>query len=233
MLRDLIPCLFGRCFDAIGGLADGDVRYILNERPKEVSRDRFFLEAAWAVMVSGIARKSAGPFSERATECGFSWNYEETAGWSDSCWLDFYNKLYPNGLTDRGGKKWAAIRSFARELASFSDEPAFREEYFSGKTRSADLCEKDVERLTARRLPWIRRTNAQYILRNIGGEFIKCDRWINELLKYLAIRMSQLQEELAAAGISLALFDVVIWKYCEQFVKRVEDFGPHFGRLLS
>jgi hypothetical protein len=38
---------------------------------------------------------------------------------------------------------------------------------------------------------------------------------------------------LIAVGISLSLFDVVVWAYCEAFVGRVVDFRPHFDRLMA
>jgi len=80
---------------------------------------------------------------------------------------------------------------------------------------------------------FVRDTNAQYIIRNMGGDSIKCDRWICELLRYLGITACTLEAELADLDISQSLFDVVVWAYCERFVKRVAGFKDHCDLLLA
>jgi hypothetical protein len=78
-----------------------------------VTREAFFAEAAWAIIVSGVRRKSAATFSNRATRCGFNWDFREVASWLDQDWSRFLERLYPDGVSGRGGKKWLAIRRVA------------------------------------------------------------------------------------------------------------------------
>ncbi len=233
MFRIFLSRVYPRCFEAIGGRGNGDVRYVLEDRPAEVSRSAFFGELAWAILVSGVSRKSAATFCDRLAQCGFDWDYQVVAGWSEAEWEEFLGRVYPAGVTGRGRKKWAAIRAVAKLLADFPDEASFRGEFFGGKVRSADLDREDIRRLADRGLSFVRYTNAQYVVRNMGGESVKCDRWINELLAYFGLTGRELERELVAAGISLSLFDVVMWAYCEAFVGRVADFRLHFDRLMA
>lgn len=225
--------IFSYCSAAIRGEENPDVRHVLRERPIEITRAAFFPEAVWAIMVSGIGRRSAAPHAERATLCGFPWDYRLVASWTDDAWSLFLAQLYPYEVSGRGRMKWAAIRWIADLLNSFADEESFRREFFNGKFRSAELNGEDVRRLASKGLPWIQRRNAQLIVKNMGGEAIKCDRWIGELLAYLGITLMELERALVEAGISLSLFDVTIWAYCEAFIRKFADLAPHFDRVLD
>jgi hypothetical protein len=231
MVGIFVSRVFPSCFGAIGGRANEDVRYILEGRPTEVTRGVFFQEVVWAIRASGISRKSAQTFCGRLP--GFIWDFREVVGCSDEAWKRFLDLVYHYGIGDWERKKWAAVRTIARIVAAFADEADFRREFFSGKTASCELDKRDGWRLRARCLPWIGDANSQYVIRNMGGEAIKCDRWILALLDYLGITEAELEEELIAAGVSLSLFDVVVWAYCEAFVGRVADFRPHFDRLMA
>jgi hypothetical protein len=233
MLRQFLSDVYPVCFERIGGEENEDVRYILFERPTEVTRDAFFQEVVWAILVSGVSRKAAATFCGHLADCEFDWDYETVGGWSDPEWEQFLGGVYPDGISGRGRKKWAAIRAVAKLLADCPDEASFREEFFGGKVRSADLTREDIGRLADRGLSFVRYTNAQYVVRNLGGESIKCDRWIGALLDYLGVTGTELERALVAAGISLSLFDVVMWAYCESFVGQVADLPSHFDRLLG
>jgi hypothetical protein len=233
MLNNEVSRIFGVCFPAIGGEEHQDVRFVLHERPVEVTRNSFFNAATWAISGSGISRASNAAFCNRMTECGFPWDWQEFAGWPRSRREQFYARLYPRGISGRGGMKSAAIEEIAGRLGRFESEAAFQAEFFGGKTRSADLNRDDVRRLRVLRLRFIGPANSAFVVRNMGGEALKCDRWILTLLDYLGVSGSMLEEALASSGISLALFDIVIWAYCERFVQRVADFRSHFDRLLS
>jgi hypothetical protein len=171
-----LPRIYELCLEAIGGDANEDVIYVREARARSVDRDNFFTQAVWAILVAGIARKSAESFCLRAKEAGCDRDFRTIAGWTDRNWQGFLGRLYPDGITDRGGKKWAAIRRIASELAACPDEESFRAEFFAGKARSADLDEDDVRRLAQQSLPFIGYVNAQYVVRNMGGEAITCDR---------------------------------------------------------
>ncbi len=233
MLRETFDRIFQFCFAAIGGSENEDVKYILEGRQKQVTRDNFFGEAVWAILVSGISRKSAAAVSARMEECGFEWDFRQVVRWTPDEWAEFFGRLYPDGLKPRSKMKWKAIRTIAEILAAFPDEVTFQAEFFGGKTKGAELNKQDIYRLAARGLSFIRYTNAQYIIRNMGGDSIKCDRWVSELLRHFRVSGAELERELVSLGISLSLFDVVLWAYCEMFVKRVASFDGHFSELLS
>jgi hypothetical protein len=44
---------------------------------------------------------------------------------------------------------------------------------------------------------------------------------------------ADLEGALKTAGLSLSLFDVVMWAYCEAKIKRVAEFAKHFNSLLK
>lgn len=232
-MLDRLLRVFWLCFQEIGGEGNRDIRFYLYERPIEVSRETCFPEFVCAIICSGIGRKSASTFLKRATDCGFAWDFREFSSWTDDEWNKFLGRLYPCGVSDRGARKWSAIRRIARLFNRFPDEDGFRLELFGGKVKSAELDHADIRRLASKGLPWIRRANAQFIVRNMGGEAIKCDRWISELLAYFGITLMELERALVEADIPLGLFDMAIWAYCEAFVRKVANFAPHFDRRLE
>jgi hypothetical protein len=232
MIGEVLRALYTECFQAIGGDENRDIRSVQSERPSEVTRASFFSEACWAVLVSGVSRKSTRAFWERASDSGFSCDFQIIASMTEEAWTQFLGSLYPDGVSPRGRKKWNAIRRISGVLAGFDDEDAFRAEFFGGKTSSADLDTNDGRRLERMGLPFIKSANAQYIVRNMGGEAVKCDRWLGALVTYLGISFAELERELVSARISLALFDVVFWAYCESYVRRVTELGPRLNHLL-
>lgn len=225
--------VFQHCFEQIGGDTNEDVKFILDSRGKLVTRANMFPEAAWAILVSGISRKGAATHWDRASEAGFTWDYAKTARWTQADWDEFFAKLYPDGVSERGGKKWGAIRFLAESLDEFPDESAFQTTLFGGKKKACALNRDDIGNLYAMGLPYIGYANSQYIVRNMGGESIKCDRWIMALLRHFRMTEVQLTRALTRLEISLSLFDVVIWAYCERFIKEVAAFGKHFNKIMT
>jgi hypothetical protein len=128
-------------------------------------------------------------------------------------------------------RKWHAIRTIAQWLDRFATDQAFRAYVFHGKARSADLNETDVQALVAQKLPFIRQANAQLIVRNMGGEVIKCDRWMQAFLAYAGYSLEELSDRLRQSFIPPGLFDLVIWAYCERRVGIVSRFHSHFKRV--
>jgi hypothetical protein len=216
------------------------VRYILHGRPRKVTRAVFFEESTYAI-IGTISRKAARTFCGRVTQCGFPWkDYKTVATWPQACWKAFFTRLYPPDWPGfdykewhRGREKWDAVRHIAELLAGYQSDHPFQVDFFGGKSRSADLDHEDVNRLRAKRLRFIGSANSQYVVRNMGGETIKCDRWIQEFFRYFHTTAPAIKAELKGLEISLSLFDVVVWAYCEAFVKRVADFRAHFQQLLS
>lgn len=223
--------LFEQCLQEIGGRGNADVQYVLESKKKFVTRESFFDSATWAILVSGVSRKSAETFSRRVGECGFNFDYEQTLEWSQFRWDKMFESLYPSGVSGRGGKKWAAIRSIAKMLHAFPNEVAFRHDFFGAKEKGCELDEDDVKRIISKRLSFVRYANSEYIVRNMGGETIKCDRWLATFLNYFKMSELDLKQELRSLKISLSLFDVVIWAYCECNVGSTNRFKEHFDRL--
>lgn len=83
------------------------------------------------------------------------------------------------------------------------------------------------------KLPFIARANSHFIVRNMGGEAIKCDRWLKEFMDYFKISENQLLKSLEKYDIPAGLFDLVIWAYCEMFVKKTKEFAKHFERIFQ
>jgi len=203
-------------------------------RPSEGSDPQELLRRSdVAVLVSGVSRKSAESITNRSTALGFAWDPLDLAAWPDDRWAGFLGKLFPDGQRPRSAKKWGVLRTIAKEVARFADETTFQAAFFDGKAKGSDLNGDDIKRISDKWLPFIRQTNAQYIVRNMGGESIKYDRWLNELVRYLAVSTTDLETALKAAGLSLSLFDVVVWAYCEAKVQRVAEFATHFDALLT
>ncbi len=226
--------VFGTCLSAIGGETNADIHWYRHERPTSITRKGFFEAAVWAIWVSGLKRRVAGPFLQRAERDGFDWDYRSVAAWDTYVLHNFARRIHPHlGPRSKAYQKWQAIHTIAHWLASYRTLREFRDDVFRGKERSADLNNTDVRALQARKLPWIGPANAQFIVRNMGGETIKCDRWVKAFLDYTGLSLPQLSARLRQLSIPLGLFDIVLWAYCEEFVSTVSRFDAHFDRLLA
>lgn len=100
---------------------------------------------------------------------------------------------------------------------------------FNGKIDGEDLDKTDVQRILSLRLPFIGWANSHYLVKNMGGQAIKCDRWVNELLVWGRVSQSELESQLEKHKIPLSLFDTVFWSYCEMFIGKTSDFWNHFS----
>jgi len=225
--------IFNKYFSEIGGDSNEDVFWYKNERPTIISRKDFFEEAVVAMWGGGIKRKSRDTFLKRAEENGFNWDFKVISKWDEKKLQKFTVKLHGSLEKKRANDKWKAIIELAKKLDTFSSENDFRKMFFQEKIKSSDLDKSDVQNLTNKGLPFIKEANAQYIIRNIGGEAIKCDVWIDTFINYYIISLDSLEKELIKLQIPLGLFDVVIWAYCEKFVKEKNQFEKHFNQIVS
>ncbi len=219
----------------VGGEEHPEVAWYLHKRPRTITRDSFFEYSTWAIQVSGRGGRAANTFMQRAEEAGFSWDYLRLAAWTQARFSSFVKRLH--GYDSRGHarpipplaqKKWEAIREIARELYGHRDEGSFREEYFQGKTESAELDKRDIQRLATSGFPFIKEANAAFIIRNMGGEAIKPDRWVLEFCECSGTPLRELESALADTKILLGFFDIVLWAYCEEFVRRVDQLEQDF-----
>ena len=136
-------------------------------------------------------------------------------------------------IPGRARKKWEAIHHIAKRVSSFPREKEFRAAIFGGEIQTASLGETEVKNLLGIHLPFIGEANAQFIVRNMGGEAIKCDRWIQEFLKYYQLSLEEFKSRLKNLGIPLGLFDMVLWAYCEEFIKKTKNFDNHFKEIFA
>ena len=226
-----IQTLFEYCFQMIGGEDNGFIRWY-NDRPTDITRMSFFDSSVWAIWVSGISYDAARSFLERAEREGFIQEYEDIASMSKREWDNFISRLHDRSKK-RAWDKWYAIRTIAKILNKFEDEKTFQKTFFNGKVKSKDLDISDIKRIELMNLSYIGEANSRFIVRNMGGEAIKCDRWITKLLQYFDINLKQLKSILQRLDIPLGLFDIVIWAYCEKFIRKTEKFNKHLDSVLQ
>lgn len=225
--------IFNKCLFDIGGDANKDIRWYLEERPKHISRENFFEQSVWAVWVSGLRRKSADAFLKRAEENGFDWDFATFGSWDKGRLNRFMETIHGRPVPGRARKKWEAVCTIAKRVKDYSTEEDFRRSFFEGKFRSSDLDGSDVGRLADIKLPFIGERNAHFIIRNMGGEAIKCDRWIEAFLYHYKISLEDLGKKLRQLQIPLGLFDIVLWAYCEKFVGKVGRFNKYFCQVFG
>ncbi len=216
----------------IGGKSDPDVKWYYR-RPKNVSRRSFFEQTVWAIWVGGKARKAAESFLKRAESIGFAWDFRGFASWHCRRLSRFMERLHGRRVPPRAVKMWETIHDVATQLAHYQDENAFQRSCFGGKSKSIQLDGTDVQRIIDMRINFVAKANAHFIVRNMGGEAIKCDRWIEEFIRHNGLTLSRLEEQLGQIKVPLGLFDIVLWAYCAKFVGQVKNFANHFNALVS
>jgi hypothetical protein len=225
-----LKSIFNSMFTRIGKKTNSDVKWYLNDRPKIISRNSFFEATVWAIWVSGMSRKSADSFLKHAAKNGFDWDYRTIASQDIKDFLRFAARLHGSPVPNRALKKWLAVRHVAVMLSKHSSENDFRKKLFSGKIKSASLNNENVQELFNLRIPFIGKANSHFIIRNMGGEAIKCDRWVKRFLSHYALTQKHLENKLRKLEIPLGLFDVVLWVFCERFVNNISKFAKSFNR---
>lgn len=235
--QDQIKKLFSRLYEEIGGESNPDIR-TYRERPSIITRNAFFRESVWAIWVAGKSRVSADSFLGRAFQKGFIYDFQVIASWSESQQTQFIESLH--GWTTEKGRprsrpvprgakgRWGSIFFIAKELAKYPTDKAFQEKFFEGKTEGALLDISDIRRLVSLNIPYLKEVTAQFLVKNMGAEAIKADRWVNEFLHYYDLSKYELEQLLINARIPLGCFDTVLWCYCEMFVHEVMAFQQHF-----
>ena len=112
--------------------------------------------------------------------------------------------------------KWYSIWDLARYLKEFGSEDDFRNCFFDGKTQGQDLRKRHVIRLEnikrkSGRLSMIGPANRYFILRNLGGDFLKPDVWVKEFARWYGdLQVTQLASMLRQQGIHCGRFDVYL-----------------------
>ena len=225
-----LPTIFNVCCSDIGGNNNPHVQHYLSLRNQEITREAFFQQARWVVWVTGISRKAAQGF---LNNIGFNYTFQTFAALNSSQLAAFMRLAHPLGVTPRAEKKWLATHAIASWLISFSSDDDFRQKVFGGKTHGHQLDSTDGRRIFELRLSFIGPANSHYMVKNLGGQAIKCDRWILEFLIWGQLNQQQLESRLKQHNIPLSLFDTVIWSYCEMFIVRTANFNQHFTQKVG
>ena len=211
---------------------------------RKLSRSNFYREGMWAILVSGMNVATAQGWLEKAERTGFPCapsGWRALGDWQDAE-FDAWCKLMAGALespqADLSGKfrdKWWYIWDLGWYLAQFSSESAFRLHFFGGKSWGADLADEDVRRLAEiKRIEWPRLggidvANRYFILRTLGGDFLKPDVWINTFCDwYGGVSVAELADMLRGQGIHCGQFDAYCWDYCEREIAMSRNLAKHF-----
>ena len=207
---------------------------------KRLSRRAFFHEASHAILAAGVKVEAAWGWEKRAASTGFPEDWGALAKWSDGDFKDWCKKMareLATPQTDLSGKfrlKWWSILDLARYLAEFNDGREFRAHFFGGKKQGRDLREADVRRLAQikrgeGRLSMIGHANRYFILRNMGGDFLKPDVWVEEFCRWYGdLSVPELADLLRQEGISCGRFDACLWSYCVREIRETSRLSARF-----
>jgi len=228
-----IDLIFQTCLHDIGGAENSDVRHHVERSSLVISRDEFFQAVIWAVWVSGMSRKAAAGFRRNNEEKFRNINFINFATLDTPRLEVFMEGLHRKPVRQRAKLKWQAIHYIAKWLNNFLSDDSFRYEVFQGKYKGSDLDETDALKLKNLRFPFIRATNASYLIKTLGGKAVKDDRWVKVLLEWGKIGLEELEAELQDCRIPLGFFDTVFWCYCEMFIHRTELFQEHFDNKFG
>lgn len=211
---------------------------------KELTRSAFFQEAHWAILVAGMRFATATEWVEKAKECGFPFDWRSLAAWNDDEFKSWCKAMAgklvapKEDLTGRFRDRWSAILDLSRYLAEFTGEAQFREQCFNGKKQGSHLDDNDfhtllrIKRRTGR-FHGIGPASIWFIMRNLGGDFLKPDTWIKAFAAWYGKDVPQLARALRDAGLHCGEFDFYCWKYCEEHVRLAKYLPAHFDSLFG
>lgn len=213
---------------------------------KKLTRDAFFEAAYWAILVVNRNVTIAQSWVSKASACGFPFDWRKLGDWQQGDgkfekWCKRMARELERPKEDlEGGFKdrWWAIWDVGWRLAQFESGAEFRTHYFDGKKRGADLTEENIHRLLEIKrsegaLYQIGMVSIYFILRNLGGDFLKPDTWIMAFAKwYGCASVSELASALRSANIRCGTFDAYCWEYCSSNLRRASDLPRHFDQLF-
>lgn len=213
------------CERRLGDSGQSDLHWYDHERPQLVTKKVFFDEHAWAVLVSGMSRKSVLGWRDKVN-FNSVFSMKACAQHSPAYLL----KRVGAKRDTRMGMKLLAVHAMGRMLFPMTHKQV-ASEFFGGTVQTAELGEDDAKRLLAKRLPFVGPANANFIIRNMGGELIKCDRWLSALMSHFGWSTRDLQRAADSLGWGLGRVDVVLWSYSEEHICSVRQLRSHFRSL--
>ena len=224
-----IDDVFQTCLYEVGGGDNDHVNGYLDSRNNVIYRQLFFAKAVGAIWGAGLSAKAASTFLGRAGGRGFPSSFSVLAAWSNAKMHTFMQRIHGAVVPPKARQKWEAVHKVATWLNSFQNECDFRQQVFRGLLLGKQSDKQDVSALIDRRLPWIGFANAHYIVRMLGGEQIKDDKWIRALRAWVGLPFDELEQQVSKGRVPLGFFDVVMWEYCNMFVKDVNRLIPHLN----
>jgi hypothetical protein len=219
----MLARLLKLCECKLDGEAKKDLIWYDSERPTTVSGVAFFESYAWALLVSGIGRKQATTWAQRS---GF-WQIFTL----ENCRQETAHSLLRQvnvAPDNKMGRKLTEIHTLGRMLADMTPRQV-ADKYFGGTIHSRDLSEANVPDLD--QLPLIAPTSARFIIRNMGGELIKDDRWLKAFMEYFKFDTGDLERAGKELGWMLGRVDLVLWGYCEQEIGSTVNLAAHFRSI--
>lgn len=210
---------------------------------KKLTRDAFFVEAHWAILVANVSYDTATGWSEKARSTGFPFDWRVLGRWDDEQfdgWCKKMAKVLSSPRDDLVGKfreRWWSIWDLGWWLADFECDDDFRDRVFGGKTHGEELVEGDVLQLATihrqGRLRMIGHANRYFILRNLGGDFLKPDVWVQEFCRWYGdIDVGGLADLLREEGINCGRFDAYLWSYCAREIRGTSRLGARFDEMF-
>ena len=190
-------------------------------RPVIVTREAFFGEYAWSLLVWNKSRRAAETFAEQRD----FWRVFTLKSVAVTSGPQLVRRIGVDPANHLG-KRFVALAAVGRIVAAMS-EAEFRESFFLGEKISSKLGAAHARRLRELRLFGVGPANAAFIVRNLGGEMVKCDRWLLAFLGATQLSLADLELAAHQLGWGLGRVDAVLWSYCEQYVRdvaRLHDF---------
>ena len=212
---------------------------------RKLTRKTFFDAAYWAILVANMKVVRAECWAANARECGFPFSWRELRDWNDrefNRWCKRMAKTLVKPKEDLVGKfraRWDGIWDIGKRLAQFESGAEFRKHYFHGKKYGRELTEDDFCRLKEIKrnegaLRQIGDVSIYFILRNLGGNFLKPDTWIEAFAAWYGCEsVQQLASMLRSNGIHCGKFDAYCWQYCNGHIDRASDLAGHFEDLFG
>lgn len=242
-----VPQQLSEVFAYLETYLDDDERRRLKAtiESKRLTRKNFFDAAAWAILVAYSSRAKAQTWWDKAKECDFPFNWKRLGEWQDGNFDDWCRKMAKQlaspkeDLTGKFRDRWWGIWHVGWQIAQYNTADDFREDFFAGKAEGADLTEMDLYRLEAIKerdqysLYLIGRANMPFILRNLGGDFLKPDVWIRAFCRWYGASVSGLAVQLRNEGIHCGRFDVFLWRYCEREIKATRNLATHLDGVFG
>ena len=246
MTRKKRPSLQAIYFFFKGANTDAEPNEVESWRKsRPLNRNTFFIEASWAILVANSSVTTARTWQEKAYGSGFPNQWQRLGIWKQSefnRWCKAMAKTLNSPKKDLKGKfryRWWYVWDLAYQLTQYETEREFRRDFFGGKTQGEQLSEEDVTNLLELKkneeiLGGIGEVSMNFILANLGGDFIKEDVWIKQFCSwYNEIDVQELVIQLRSLGIHCGLFDGHCWQYCSREITNSKDLAMHFNELFG